>query len=39
MAIIYSSTDDQAITDTYAWVGTDSVNRQTKQYTAKAVEY
>ena len=37
MAIIYSYPYDQIITDTDAWVGTDSVNRQTKQYTAKAV--
>ena len=37
MAIIYSYPYDQTITDTDAWVGTDSVNRQTKQYTAKAV--
>ena len=37
MAIIYSYPYDQAITDVDAWVGTDSVNRQTKQYTAKAV--
>jgi hypothetical protein len=37
MAIIYSYPYDQSITDTDAWVGTDSVNRQTKQYTAKAV--
>ena len=36
MAIIYSYPYDQIITDTDAWVGTDSVNRQTKQYTAKA---
>lgn len=37
MAIIYSYPYDQTIADTDAWVGTDSVNRQTKQYTAKAV--
>jgi len=37
MAIIYSYPYDQTITDTDAWVGTDSINRQTKQYTAKAV--
>jgi hypothetical protein len=37
MAIIYSYPYDQTITGTDAWVGTDSVNRQTKQYTAKAV--
>ena len=37
MAIIYSYPYDQIITDTDAWVGTDYVNRQTKQYTAKAV--
>ena len=37
MAIIYSYPYDQIVTDTDAWVGTDSVNRQTKQYTAKAV--
>ena len=37
MAIIYSYPYDQTITDTDAWVGTDSVNRQTKQYTARAV--
>ena len=37
MAIIYSYPYDQTITDTDAWVGTDSVNRQTKQYTASAV--
>jgi len=37
MAIIYSYPYDQSITDTDAWVGTDSVNRQTKQYTARAV--
>ena len=37
MAIIYSYPYDQTITDVDAWVGTDSVNRQTKQYTAKAV--
>ena len=37
MAIIYSYPYDQIVTDTDAWVGTDSINRQTKQYTAKAV--
>jgi len=37
MAIIYSYPYDQTITDTDAWIGTDSVTRQTKQYTAKAV--
>ena len=37
MAIIYSYPYDQTIADTDAWVGTDSVNRQTKQYTARAV--
>jgi hypothetical protein len=37
MAIIYSYPYDQTITDTDAWVGTDSITRQTKQYTAKAV--
>jgi len=37
MAIIYSYPYDQTITDVDAWVGTDSVNRQTKQYTARAV--
>jgi hypothetical protein len=37
MAIIYSYPYDQIVTDTDAWVGTDSINRQTKQYTARAV--
>jgi hypothetical protein len=37
MAIIYSYPYDQIVTDTDAWVGTDSISRQTKQYTAKAV--
>ena len=37
MAIIYSYPYDQTISDTDAWVGTDSVTRQTKQYTAKSV--
>ena len=37
MAIIYSYPYDQDITDTDAWVGTDSVSRQTKQYTANAL--
>ena len=37
MAIIYSYPYDQTITDTDAWICTDSVTRQTKQYTAKAV--
>ncbi len=37
MAIISSYPYDQTITDSDAWVGTDSINRQTKQYTARAV--
>ena len=37
MAIIYSYPYDQTINDADAWVGTDSVTRKTKQYTAKAI--
>ncbi len=37
MASIYSYPYDLVIQDNDAWVGTDSINRQTKQYTASAV--
>ena len=37
MARISSYPYDVAVQDTDAWVGSDSVNRSTKQYTAKAV--
>ena len=37
MPIISSYPYDITIQDNDAWIGTDSVNRQTKQYTAKAV--
>lgn len=37
MAIIYSYPYDQTVNDSDAWVGTDSITRRTKQYTAKAI--
>ena len=37
MAIINSYPYDIIIHDKDAWIGTDSLNRQTKQYTAEAV--
>ena len=37
MAIIYSYPYDQTVNDADAWVGTDSITRRTKQYTAKAI--
>lgn len=37
MASIYSYPYDIVIQDNDAWIGTDSINRQTKQYTASAV--
>ena len=37
MAIIYSYPYDQTVNDADAWVGTDSITRKTKQYTAKAI--
>jgi hypothetical protein len=37
MARINAYPFDTSVTDTDAWIGTDSVNRQTKQFTAAAV--
>ena len=37
MAIINSYPNDKDIQDRDAWIGTDSYNRQTRQYTAEAV--
>ena len=37
MAIINSYPNDKDIQDKDAWIGTDSYNRQTRQYTAEAV--
>jgi hypothetical protein len=37
MAIINSYPNDINIQDKDAWIGTDSQNRQTKQYTAEAI--
>ena len=37
MAIIYSYPYDQTVNDADAWVGTDSITRRTKQYTAKTI--
>ena len=37
MAIINSYPNDKNIQDKDAWIGTDSYNRQTRQYTAEAV--
>ena len=37
MAIIYSYPYDQTVNEADAWVGTDSITRRTKQYTAKAI--
>ena len=37
MAIINSYPKDINIQDKDAWIGTDSYNRQTRQYTAEAV--